>query len=60
MSWRTDATPSSKEIDPRLVFERLFAAGTCCENAESAEKRRRYKQSILGMAFPVTIKSTSV
>jgi hypothetical protein len=47
MSWRTDATPSSKEIDPRLVFERLFAAGACCENAESAEKRRRYKQSIL-------------
>src|SRR5262245_13109830 len=25
MSWRTESTPMAKEINPRLVFERLFA-----------------------------------
>jgi Protein of unknown function (DUF1552) len=24
LSWRTDSTPAAKEVDPRLVFERLF------------------------------------
>src|SRR5262249_1383214 len=28
LSWRTDSTPMAKEIDPQLVFERLFADGS--------------------------------
>ncbi|HEX3871088.1 MAG TPA: DUF1552 domain-containing protein, partial [Pirellulales bacterium] len=47
VSWRTDNTPSSKEVNPRLVFERLFASGTETVVGESQEKRRQYKQSIL-------------
>jgi hypothetical protein len=26
LSWRSEATPAPKEVDPRLVFERLFGA----------------------------------
>jgi hypothetical protein len=42
ISWRTDTTPQAKEIDPKLVFERLFSSG-----AESRSKRDLYKTSIL-------------
>lgn len=47
MSWRGDATPMSKEIDPRAVFERLFGGGNRNESAESRAKRDRYQKSIL-------------
>lgn len=45
ISWRSATTPVAKEINPRLVFERLFGtnAGT---DAESF-MRRQYKKSIL-------------
>ncbi|HEX4148727.1 MAG TPA: DUF1552 domain-containing protein, partial [Pirellulales bacterium] len=49
VSWRTEATPSSKEINPRLVFERLFSSGDQLARGESQDKRRRYRQSILDM-----------
>jgi hypothetical protein len=47
MSWRSDATPMAKEIDPRAVFERLFGGNNRTENAESRAKRERYQKSIL-------------
>lgn len=47
VSWRSDSMPSSKEVNPRLVFERMFASGNSAVAGESYEKRRRYKQSVL-------------
>jgi Protein of unknown function (DUF1552) len=46
-SWRNDTTPNAKEIDPKLVFDRLFGSGTKREQDENREKRDRYNKSIL-------------
>lgn len=46
-SWRNDTTPNAKEIDPRLVFERLFGNGSPKDKAENREKRDRMNKSIL-------------
>jgi hypothetical protein len=40
LSWRTESTPVAKETNPRLVFERLFAA-------PGGNRRDRYKVSLL-------------
>lgn len=47
ISWKTEATPMPPEVDPRLVFERLFASHNREENAEARAKRERYHKSIL-------------
>ncbi len=47
ISWRSDSTPVAKEVDPRLVFERLFTNGDPSESAESRAKRAEYRKSIL-------------
>jgi hypothetical protein len=44
LSWRGESTPMPKEIDPSLVFERLF--GTSGEDMTDL-RTRRYNQSIL-------------
>jgi hypothetical protein len=44
MSWRGEATPMPKEIDPSLVFERLFGSP---EDNKSDTRRQRYEQSVL-------------
>jgi hypothetical protein len=41
VSWRTDTTPQAKEINPKLVFERLFASG------EALSRRDKYRKSVL-------------
>ena len=46
ISWRGEATPNAKEVNPRLVFERLFGSGTA-EDAESRLRREQYRTSIL-------------
>ncbi len=48
ISWRTDTTPQAKEVDPKLVFERLFENGG---SAETRSKRERFKKSILDFAL---------
>jgi hypothetical protein len=48
ISWRTDTTPQAKEIDPKLVFERLFEGGT---NAADRSKQQRYRKSVLDLAL---------
>jgi hypothetical protein len=40
LAWRTESTPVAKETNPRLVFERLFAA-------PGGDRRDRYKVSLL-------------
>lgn len=47
ISWKTEATPMPPEVDPRLVFERLFASHNREETAEARAKRERYQRSIL-------------
>jgi Protein of unknown function (DUF1552) len=45
LSWRGESTPASKEIDPRLVFDRLFGARG--EREGSASRRERRDRSLL-------------
>jgi hypothetical protein len=47
LSWRSETTPNPKEINPRLVFERLFAGPDRREAASSQARRQRYNLSIL-------------
>ena len=47
ISWRSPTTPMAKEVNPRLVFERLFA-GRSQPGSEAARARRDlYRKSIL-------------
>ncbi len=45
ISWRTPSTPLPPEVNPRLVFERLF--GDAGESPAVRAKRRMYNRSIL-------------
>jgi hypothetical protein len=47
IAWRGPATPVAKEVDPRLVFERLFSSGDPHETAANRARREREKKSIL-------------
>lgn len=47
ISWRSPTTPVAKEIDPRLVFERLFGSGDSNTRDENRERRERYQKSVL-------------
>lgn len=47
LSWRGDATPMAKEVDPRLVFERLFSNSIAGETDEARAKREKYNRSVL-------------
>jgi hypothetical protein len=47
IAWRTESTPVAKEINPRLVFERLFSSGRPGESAEARAKREKYNKSVL-------------
>jgi hypothetical protein len=51
ISWKTEATPLPPEVDPRLVFDRLFGNGQTGEMAEARAKRDRYHKSILDFAL---------
>lgn len=48
ISWRGEATPNAKEVNPRLVFERLFGGGTA-EDAQARARRDQYRTSILDL-----------
>lgn len=47
IAWRTESTPVAKEVNPRLVFERLFTSGRPGESAEARAKRDKYNKSVL-------------
>lgn len=47
ISWRNDHTPMNREINPRLVFERLFANELPKDQGDSFKRRQLYKKSIL-------------
>jgi hypothetical protein len=43
ISWRSEATPIAKEVNPRLVFDRLFGSG----KGPGQAKKELYRRSIL-------------
>ena len=47
MSWRSENQPATAETNPRLVFERLFGAGSGHERAASLAARQQEQKSIL-------------
>jgi hypothetical protein len=49
VSWRTPTTPVPKEINPRLVFERLFGSGKGDEVVEAKARREQYRKSVLDL-----------
>ncbi|MDX2065301.1 MAG: DUF1552 domain-containing protein [Fimbriimonadaceae bacterium] len=49
ISWRGENTPVAKEVNPRLVFERLFGNGDAGEEAESRTRRDLFRQSVLDL-----------
>ncbi len=49
VSWRTATTPVPKEVNPRLVFDRLFGSGKPNEAAEARARRERYRKSVLDL-----------
>jgi len=51
IAWRSASTPMAKEINPRLVFERLFASDDAADSAESKAKRQLYRKSVLDFAL---------
>jgi hypothetical protein len=47
LAWKTESMPMPPEVDPRLVFERLFSDGLGGDATESRATRLRHRQSIL-------------
>jgi hypothetical protein len=47
LSWRSPTTPVAPEPNPRLLFERLFGAGSPGQRAESLKTRQAQQRSIL-------------
>jgi hypothetical protein len=47
LSWRGESTPAAKEIDPRLVFERLFGGPDPAESDAAHGRRERDRKSVL-------------
>ncbi len=47
ISWRSPTTPMAKEVNPRLVFDRLFTTPGATGSAADRTKRDFYRRSIL-------------
>ena len=47
LSWSSPTTPMTPEANPRLVFERLFGAGSPGERAANLQRRYQEERSIL-------------
>ncbi len=47
ISWSGEANPVGKEVNPRLVFERLFAGGKPSEADKSQQQREALQKSVL-------------
>lgn len=47
ISWKTPSMPMPPEVDPRLVFERLFSSGDSVADAETSARRQAQRKSIL-------------
>jgi hypothetical protein len=48
VSWHNEKTPAIKEVNPRIVFDRLFAGAKASDHdAESRDQQETYNRSIL-------------
>jgi len=47
LAWSTPTTPMSPEVQPRLLFERLFGAGAPKDRAKNFAIRQQQKRSIM-------------
>jgi hypothetical protein len=48
VSWHNEKTPAIKEVNPRIVFDRLFSNAKASDhNAESRDQQETYNRSIL-------------
>lgn len=47
ISWRSETNPVAPESNPRLVFERLFGAGTAAERKLAYQQRQERQKSVL-------------
>jgi hypothetical protein len=47
ISWKSPTTPAGKEVDPRRLFDRLFASGSPRETAEVRQRRQARRLSVL-------------
>jgi hypothetical protein len=56
ISWRTPTTPNPPEINPRMVFERLFGASDPSLAPETRARRVEYRKSILDLVREDAIK----
>lgn len=54
ISWNTATTPNPKEVNPRIVFDRMFAAGAGAQTPEQIARRNLYKKSILDFVMSDT------
>ena len=54
ISWRGAHTPSGKDHDPRVLFERIFSLGSSREDAQVRARRLALRKSILDALAPST------
>ncbi len=47
LAWSSPTSPLTPEVNPRLLFERLFGAGTPKERAQNLAVRQQQKRSVL-------------
>ena len=47
ISWQSETVPAGKEVDPRLVFERLFRGGADALTQRALRQRAERRQSVL-------------
>jgi hypothetical protein len=50
ISWRSAQTPMPPELNPRIVFERLFGTDDFSLSAEARARRLQYRKSILDLS----------
>jgi hypothetical protein len=55
LAWRSPTMPLAPEPNPRLVFERLFGAGSPGERRKNLDIRREQQQSILDFVLDDTV-----
>ncbi len=47
LAWRSESAPVAKQINPRLVFDRLFGGPTESDSAQARARRDRRQKSVL-------------
>jgi hypothetical protein len=51
LSWKSETQPINPEVNPRAVFDRLFASADQSESKEAQARRALYNKSILDFAL---------